>query len=187
MSQNFIPIPQALIKTQQLVKGECLFRQDDQSFAMFSVMKGEIQMVRHGENGDTLVIHHARAGETFAEAALFSTHYHCDAIATQSAEIEVFDKKSILKRMQTNPEFSLALSAHFARQIQSSRRRLEIQSIRNAQDRILAAIQSDLLSGDIKSFAANINLSQEATYRGLSALVTCGKLHKPSRGRYNLI
>lgn len=182
----FDKLSQMQRKTLQVAKGDCLFWQDDSTFAMFMVQKGQVQLLRHNENGDTIILHHAFATDTFAEAALFSNHYHCDAIAVENTQLSVFDRAKILTEIHQNPKFAILLTAHFARHIQTLRRRLEIQSIRKAETRIFTALSEGLLIGDIKSFAAKIGLTHEATYRGLADLVKNKRLEKVARGQYQL-
>lgn len=174
------------LTAKKLAKGQTLFRQGDKTFAMFLLQKGQVKLVRHNDNGDQIIIHQAISGETFAEAALFSPQYHCDAVMIEDSEVKVIDKTQIITKMQQDAEFSLALSAHFARQIQTLRRRLEIQAIRSADKRILTAMSEGLLNADIKSFAAKIGLSHEATYRGLAKLTHQKQIIKVARGQYKL-
>jgi hypothetical protein len=95
-------------------------------------------------------------------------------------------KAAVLERMRTDQDFAVAISARFAGQIQDYRRRIEITAIRNASDRVFAAVADGLLSRDIKSFAGLIGLSHEATYRALAALTQQGRLIKTGRGTYAL-
>lgn len=178
---NILPLT-----TKKLTKGQTLFRQGDKTLAMFLLQKGQVKLVRHNDNGDQIIIHQAQSGETFAEAALFSRYYHCDAVMIEDSEIQTIDKTQILTKMQQDAKFSLALSAHFARQIQTLRRRLEIQSIRSADKRILTAMSEGLLDADIKTFASKIGLSHEATYRGLAKLTQQMQIVKMARGQYKL-
>lgn len=174
------------LKTKKLRKDDTLFRQGDKTYAMFVLQEGQVKLHRYNENGDQIIIHHAQNGETFAEAALFSNQYHCDAVMVENSQVRIIDKTQILTEMQQNSKFSLALSAHFARQIQTLRRRLEIQSIRSANKRVMVAMSEGILDADIKSFAAKIGLSHEATYRALSNLTQKNKITKISHGRYQL-
>lgn len=187
MSLDFLNhLPPEAKKIRTLAKGELLFRQNDPTFALFLMQKGQVQLVRHTESGQQLIIHHAHKGETFAEASLFSNQYHCDAVALENASVDIYNKVDILAEMHKNPQFSVQISAHFARQIQTYRRRLEINTIQNAEQRIFTALSEGLLTSDIKSFAAKINLSHEAVYRGLANLVKQNKLNKVARGEYQL-
>ncbi len=188
MSLDFLNcLPTKAKTTKSLIKGELLFRQDDATFALFLMQQGQIQLIRHTKNGDPIIIHHAHVGETFAEVSLFSNQHHCDAVAQENVTIDIYAKTEVLTEMQKNPEFFFLISEHFARQIQTYRRRLEINAIRNAEQRIYTVLSEGLLTADIKSFAAKIALSHEATYRGLAKLVKQGKLSKPARGSYSLI
>lgn len=182
----FANLPQHSLKTKKLAKNEILFHQHDDCFAMFYLKSGCIQLTRYTENGDKIVIHHAQQGETFAEAALFSSHYHCDAVAIKDAVVHSIAKNTILNQMNVDPKFAQTLLAHFASQIQIYRRRLELHSIRKAEARIFAAISDGMLDQDISTFAAQIGLTREVTYRALATLVKQHKLQKTARGIYRL-
>lgn len=63
----------------KLDSGHQLFRQGVKTTAMYYLQRGTITLSRWSANGDEIIIHTAHDGESFAEAALFSDHYHCDA------------------------------------------------------------------------------------------------------------
>jgi len=69
---------------RELASGEALFRQGDASYGIFAVEHGRVQLLRHATEDRTLILHSARAGEFFAEAALYSEIYHCDAVCGRS-------------------------------------------------------------------------------------------------------
>lgn len=163
---------------------QTIFRQDSKTRGMFFVKNGEIELQRHTENGDRVVIHRAYAGETFAEASLFSDVYHCDAVAQSQCEVIEFDRQAVLLLFEEDSKFAKALAARFAIQVQSYRRRLELLAIRSAKERVHAGKVDGLLGGDVMSFASEICLSHEATYRALSTLVTDGRIKKTGRGQY---
>lgn len=184
LPEIFDPLPQASLKAQILDKHEVLFRQNDDSFALFFLQTGSVQLVRHTMSGDEICIHRARSGETFAEASLFSKVYHCDAVCLDKAVVVAIEKRAVLAAMAENPAFAMAITARFASQIQFYRRRLELRSIRSAEERVLAAIADGLLSKSIKTLAAEIGLTHEASYRALAKLVKQGKLRKTAHGVY---
>tara|TARA_R110001599_G_scaffold37173_23_gene115720 strand:- start:432 stop:1031 length:600 start_codon:yes stop_codon:yes gene_type:complete len=182
----FNSLPRTALKRNSIVKGDILFRQNDSPAALFFLQSGHMQLLRHTENGESIIIHNAFAGQTFAEASLFSSHYHCDALAVEPCELVCMDKARILQTMQQNALFALALSARFAGQIQAYRRRLELLAIRSADQRVFAAIADGMLTGSVKSLAAEIGLTHEATYRTLAKLTARGALVKTGRGTYQL-
>lgn len=111
---------------QRLKAGETLFRQDDPATAIYLVVAGRVRLVRHLEDGSSVVLHVARSSETFAEAALFADHYHCDAVAEATSEVSVIPKAGLLTVLETDP------------QARDLRARLELRNIRTAPDRIVA-------------------------------------------------
>lgn len=179
-------LPSSASVVRMMRGGTLLFRRNDPVTAMYFLRAGRVDLVRYSDNGDKVVIHRAGPGESFAEAAIFSEFYHCDALAAEQSEVVKIAKAAVQDMIRTNPDFALAISAHFARQIQNFRRRLEILAIRSAMDRVFTAVAEGLLSGDVKGFAAQIGLSHEAVYRALSALARSGKLQKTGRGAYKL-
>ena len=183
----FDKLPSTALNTARYQRNEKLFLQGDEPFALCYLEMGQIQLVRHNENGEEVIIHRARAGETFAEASLFSNQYHCDAIALDEAVVIKLNKMAILKEMKHNASFAMALTARFASQIQSLRRLHEIQAITSAKQRVLTAISQGLLTTQIKTFATQINLTHETTYRALAQLVKEGRLEKVGRGAYSVI
>src|SRR5689334_15525999 len=74
---------------RRLSGAEMLFRQGDPTFAIFAVESGCIQLVRHATEDRTVILHSARGGELFAEAALFSDAYHCGAVAAVPTRLRI--------------------------------------------------------------------------------------------------
>jgi CRP-like cAMP-binding protein len=182
----FHRLPSSSLTIRTVDRNAVIARMDDPAAAMFYLKSGRIDMCRYTRHGDEIVIHRARAGETFAEAAIFSDRYHCDMVAAQNSEFVSISKAAVLQMMSGNPDFTIAVTARFARQIQDYRRRLEILAIRDASSRVFAGIADGLLFKDIKGFAAQIGLSHEAVYRALATLTRQGRLVKAGRGAYGL-
>lgn len=149
------------------------------------LIEGSVELRRFTRAGQTVIIHRAHGGETFAEASLFSQSFHCDALVTSKSHLVELDRHVILEKFYDEPEFALAIARRFAVQNQHYRRKLELLAIKNAEDRIFTAIIDWLLTGTIKAFASDIGLTHEAVYRGLANLVKRGLLVKSGRGKYS--
>jgi CRP-like cAMP-binding protein len=67
------------LRHRDLRAGATLFRQGDPAVAVYVIERGRIALVRHTSEGRRVTLFTAGAGESFAEAALFSEVYHCDA------------------------------------------------------------------------------------------------------------
>lgn len=179
-------LPKSASKRYELKKTDVLFRQGEQVANLYFLISGEVTLSRYGLAGDEVIIHLAQPRETFAEAALFSKAYHCNAIATQDSELWKISKTAILKFAEGNPKFSMDLTARFARQIQQLRGQKELLAIRSATERVYIAINQGLLGHSIKQFASTIGLTHEVVYRALTELVKENRMIKKGRGHYSL-
>lgn len=182
----FNTLPKSALKTVNLGKDELLFRQSDPPSFLYFLCSGHVQLRRHTEAGEAIIIHNAHGGQSFAEASLFSSNYHCDAVACETSELVAINKVRILKTMRQNSLFAFALSARFATEMQAQRRKLELVSMKSAPQRVFAAIADGMLTGSVTTFAAEIGLTHEATYRALTQLTRQGALVKTGRGRYEV-
>lgn len=166
--------------------GDSLFYQSSTTTGLFYLVSGDINLKRETMAGHTITIHRARSGDTFAEASVFSEVYHCTATAATQAVVIECKKAAILQLLDSDINFSRLMLARFAAQIQETRRRVELLSIRSAGERILAAIKDGLLTEDITTFADIIGLAPETVYRTLAQLNQKGLIEKTARGRYSL-
>jgi len=77
----------AAARPRRLARRAFAFRQGERARAVFFVVEGEVQLCRVGRRGERIILHRARPGEWFAEAALWSGRYHCDAVAARAAQL----------------------------------------------------------------------------------------------------
>jgi|ERR1043166_1994945 CRP-like cAMP-binding protein len=173
-------LPQALrdgAKVRELGDGEYLFRQGDKANAIYEIERGRLTMVRYTSDSRTVIVHTARQGQLFAEAALFAQTYHCDGVAAGSTRVRVYPKERLLAAFNAEPKLALSFTAMLAHEIMALRARLEVRNVRSARERILQhlALIAEAphvfrLDGTLKDLAAEIGLTHEAFYRALAAL-----------------
>jgi CRP-like cAMP-binding protein len=189
MTSPLLPTPAHAIIHRTLAGAETLFREGDQTFAIFSVRRGRVRLVRHLADGSPVLLYIAHDGDTFSEAALFSPIYHCNAIADVDSEIEIHPKDILSRSLAEDPQAARTFMAHLARQVMDLRSRLEIRNIRSAKERV---IQFLLLEGNemdrkvtfarpLKDIAGDIGLTHEAFYRTLAKLESSGKIARNGR------
>lgn len=171
---------------RSLEAGEALFIQDSTTAGLFFLVSGTIDLKRVTNTGHSVTIHRARSGDTFAEASLFSENYHCTATAACKSIVIECKRAVILRLLNTDIEFAVSMASQFATQIQEYRRRVELLSIRAADERILAALNDGLLVDDITTFAEIIGLAPETIYRSLAQLSKEGRIEKTARGQYQI-
>lgn len=161
-----------------LEPGETLFRQGDKAFAVFEVERGRMRLVRHTLDNRPVVLHTARRGELFAEAALFSRTYQCDAVAAIASRVRAYPKPALLAAFRGDPALGERFMALLAHQIHGLRARLEERNIRSARERVLHHLalvagpdgRTMPLDGTLMDLAAEIGLTHEALYRALADL-----------------
>jgi CRP-like cAMP-binding protein len=178
---------------QKLKAGQSLFRQGDRTAGLFEVVKGKVRLARVDVTGRETILYSAAAGDLIGETSLFSGVYHCDAIATTSAVVRLYQKSVLLAEFQRNPEAAQAFMEMLARQIMSLRTRLEQRNIRSAGDRVrhhlsvsAGADGTVILPGTIKTLAAEIGLTHEALYRTLSEMEADGEIER-LKGKIRLV
>ena len=174
---------------REIEQGQALFRQGDEATAIFAVERGRLRLIRHTVDDRRVVLHTARAGELFAEAALFSTVYHCDAVADTPSRLRVLSKARLLAAFRADPELTQHFLAVLARQVMSLRTRLELRSIRSARERLLQHLLLTAgdggvarIEGTLMDLAAEIGLTHEALYRALAALESEGAIARTAEG-----
>lgn len=171
---------------RRLQPGEALFRQGDAAIALYVLETGRIRLLRNLADGATVALHTARPGETFAEAALFSPVYHCDAIAEAASEVAILAKDRLLATLTTDAGVGLELSRLLAGQVRALRARLELRNIRSASERLFAwlALQADgdppvvRLDRPWLQVAEEVGLTPEAVYRAAASLEREGRIRR---------
>jgi CRP-like cAMP-binding protein len=140
-------------------------------------------------DGGVVVLHIARAGETFAEASLFVARYQCDVVAEIDADVWCYPKDALVERLREHPQNLWEFAASLARDLHRMRQRYELKQIRSAPERVLQLIRlrcgaTGVYAGDgtLKDMAAELGLTCEALYRALAALEKQGRIARRDGG-----
>jgi CRP-like cAMP-binding protein len=166
--------------------GQTLFRAGARTAGLYEIVKGKVRLARVDRTGREAVLQVAVLGDTFAEASLFSTTYHCDAIATTDAAVRLYPKAVLIDELERNPKVAQGFAAMLARQVMTLRTRLEQRNIVSARDRIrhYLAVNADpkgqavVVSGTLKEVAAEIGLTHEVFYRTLAQMAADGEIER---------
>lgn len=178
---------------RKLRAGETLFRAGAKAAGFYEVIDGKVRLVRLDRSGREAILQLASAGDTLAEASLFSSSYQCDAIATTDAVVRLYPKAIVRHELRHDPEFAQAFAAMLARQVMALRTRLERRNIYAARDRLRHFLavhagtdgQTVVLPGTLKELAADLGLTHEALYRTLARMEADGEIAR-SPGRIKL-
>ena len=179
---------------RRLKAGETLFRLGDKTAGLYEVVSGQVRLSRVDRSGREVVLYVAGAGETIAEASLFSPQ---PIIATPSPApmrvVRIYPKSAVLAAFERDPKCAQAFTAMLARQVMSLRTRLEQRNIRSARERVRHFLSVNAaadgrtvdMRGTLKDLAAELGLTHEALYRTLAALERAGEI-KRGKGKITL-
>ena len=180
--------------TERALKaGQYLFRAGDRTAGLYEVVEGKVRLVRVDRSGREAILQAARAGDTLAEASLFSPIYHCDAIATTASVVRLYPRTTLLNELKRDPKAAQAFTEMLARQVMTLRARLEQRNIHSARDRVRhyfminAHGRTVVLPGTVKSLAAELGLSHEALYRTLADMAAQGEIERSDDGPIRLL
>lgn len=188
------PAVRAAAVDRKLESGEALFRRGEKVASLFEVIEGQVRLSRVDRSGHEVLLYAAGAGDTLAEASLFSAVYHCDAVASTVATVRAFPKAAVLAAFDKDPKAAQAFTAMLARQIMNLRTRVEQRNIRSARERVRHWLRVNAgddgrtvaIAGTLKDVAAELGLTHEALYRTLAALDRNGEIRR-GRGRITLL
>ena len=180
-------------RTLKLTAGQTVFRQGAASTSFHQVKAGRVRLVRSLSDGIDVTLAVAGPGESFAEAALFSDRYHCDAIADTDCEVIVLSAAAIRKKLANDPKSASKLAAFLAGQVRELRARLEIRNIKLAPSRVMAWLRIKAtgkpptleLGRPWAAIATEIGLTPEAVYRALAELEQTGTITR--RGKRSIV
>jgi CRP-like cAMP-binding protein len=156
---------------QALNPGEYLFHQGEPVHRLHLVLEGEVHLVRYDETGSSVILQRTRPGDVVAEASLFAKTYHCDAVAREGAIVQGIPRGVLRKRFREEPDTAEAFMAHLAHEVQNTRFRAELLSLRTIEARLKAweSWFGEIPSrGEWKNLAQQIGVSPEALYRELA-------------------
>jgi CRP-like cAMP-binding protein len=155
----------------QLGPGQRVFLAGDPVRNLYFVLEGSVRLVRHQAGGGAVVLQRARADQLLAEASLFASRYHCDAVSDQGARLARIGKAKALEALRADPDGLLELAAHLAREVQQARARAELLSLRTVRERLEGwlALHGELPArGRWIDVAQEIGVTPEALYRELA-------------------
>jgi CRP/FNR family transcriptional regulator, dissimilatory nitrate respiration regulator len=187
-SSNFPDALRPRARRVSYEEGASIFRQGSPAHSVYFVETGAVRLVRFGRAGEEIVLHHASAGEFFAEASLDSTRYHCDAVAHEPSQLQQVPSTALKGLLDVDRDFARQWVGLLARQLRSVRSRVERLSLKSARERVRHLLVSEgrgpkcelVLEGTLKDLARNLGLTHEVLYRTLASMEREGFVERAS-------
>ncbi|MHB8456052.1 MAG: Crp/Fnr family transcriptional regulator [Acidiferrobacterales bacterium] len=169
---------------------ETIFLQGEKASHVYFIVCGGIRLTRTLSSGNTAILRVVDAGELFAEGALFSDRYSCDASVDLPSEIKRIAKAKLIQRLQNDPKLALDLLDHTTYQLHRAHTLVELRNIRSAEERVVQHLRLSLSPGKdevvfrrpLLQVASDLGLTHEAYYRCLAKLAGDGRIAR--RGRH---
>ncbi len=117
-------------RERELVSGEVLFHHRDFARYIFALKQGRIRIERNTCEGNLVIFKIVRAGESFAESALFRETYHWNAVVEIPSSVIYYPTNIVWQFLNDKPHLALKLLPKLDRQSQSLEKLFLLRSIR---------------------------------------------------------
>ena len=165
-------------------KGQRIFHLGDEVDAVYRVLEGEVCLTRFSPEGTEIVLHRAREGDFFAEASLFGTQYHCDAICTRSGCCLRLPAEALRHCLANDPGFAMEWVATLSRNLRRQRAAQERLGLKSLRMRVIHYMVDRGKEGRVEldqpiiRWATELGASHEALYRTLAKMEREGILQR---------
>lgn len=154
-----------------LTASTTLFHQGDDIKHMYLVRSGEIELVRHMADGQSMVLQRATADMVLAEASAYTSHYHCRADVVADCDLYQVPVPVFLNHLAEQREFAMQWGQYLAKSVQQARFRSELLTRKTVAQRLdtwLADGKPLPAKGHWQGLAKELGVSHEALYRELA-------------------
>lgn len=175
---------QLAARLMDISKGQRIFHFGDQADAVYRVMKGEVCLTRLSPEGTEVVLYRAREGDFFAEASLFCSHYHCDAVCTRPGHCLRLPAEILRHCLTNNPAFAMEWVATLSKNLRQQRAAQQRLGLKSLRMRVIHYLVEHGKEGQVKldqpiiRWAVELGASHEALYRTLAEMEREGVLQR---------
>lgn len=165
-------------------KGQRIFRFGDEVDAVYRVLDGEVCLTRFSPEGSEIILHRAREGDFFAEASIFGSQYHCDAICTRPGYCLRLPAEALRHCLANEPDFAMEWVAILSRNLRRQRAAHERIGLKSLRMRVIHYLVDRGEAGVVKldqpimRWAVELGASHEALYRTLAEMEQDGVLQR---------
>lgn len=118
-------------------KGEIIFYEKDSAFAFFVVDKGKVKVFKMSPDGKEQILMIANAGDTFAEAAMFTGGaYPASAQTLEKTKLLVINRERFITVLERNPHIAMNLIARLSALLHKLNRLVEELSLTDITTRL---------------------------------------------------
>ena len=184
LDQRELVALEEIVSIRRVTKAEVLFWQGDPATGFFVLLAGSVRIYKASPDGKEYTLHHIRAGQMFAEAAVFgSTVFPANAVATEDSTVAFFPRDEFIRLIQASPQISLKMIAGLAGFVREFNQQIEDLSLKEVPARLAGFLVRSLekiegstvtLSISKAELARSLGTTSETLSRNLSKFKDLG-------------
>lgn len=181
----------SLANLRRLEAGDCLFHQGDNAERFYLVLDGQIKLIRTLPEGQEKLVEVIQAGQSFAEALLFSGArcYPVTASALRATSLVSIDGMHYRHLLEEQPKICLDLLASFSIRLHQRLNEIDTLTLANASRRVVRYLGQapQNAKGDIqlnvskRLVASQLGIQPETFSRILHRLIDAGLIAMQQR------
>jgi CRP-like cAMP-binding protein len=127
----------ALSNTEKVAKGEYVFLECDQPRNLYTVVKGEVKLLKQTEDGRETIVEMAYPGEIFGEEAIFDGQpYPMTAQALDDAELLAISRTDFFAFLRDNPDLALEIITELGTRLREAQNTIRALAMERVEWRI---------------------------------------------------
>jgi CRP-like cAMP-binding protein len=126
-----------LSSTEKVSKGEYVFLECDQPRNLYTVVKGEVKLLKQTEDGRETIVEMAYPGEIFGEEAIFDGQpYPMTAQALDDAELLAISRTDFFTFLRDNPDLALEIITELGTRLREAQNTIRALAMERVEWRI---------------------------------------------------
>jgi len=127
----------ALSSTEKVAKGEYVFLECDQPRNLYTVVKGEVKLLKQTEDGRETIVEMAYPGEIFGEEAIFDGQpYPMTAQALDDVELLAVSRTDFFTFLRDNPDLALEIITELGTRLREAQNTIRALAMERVEWRI---------------------------------------------------
>ena len=127
----------ALSSTEKVAKGEYVFLECDQPRNLYTVVKGEVKLLKQTEDGRETIVEMAYPGEIFGEEAIFDGQpYPMTAQALDEVELLAISRTDFFTFLRDNPDLALEIITELGTRLREAQNTIRALAMERVEWRI---------------------------------------------------
>jgi len=151
----------------KLDKGQVVFLEGAQAKGFYVVLSGQVKIYKASPEGKEQILHVLGPGEPFAEAPMFQgARFPANAMAIQPSSALYIEKSVLLRLMERDPGFSMAMLASLSQRLRQMASMIGHLTLREVPSRLAVYLLHQAGEKDANTFDLDMSKGHLAGFLG---------------------